>query len=297
MSARNKIRIAMKLAVYALLSKMTKLISDEAYNKLLFYITFGRKADFDNPKTFNEHICARKVRLDEYDLWVYTDKYEVRKYVEETVGSEYLNECYGVYDSFEDIDFTKLPDSFALKGTHGSGYNIIVPDKSKLDKKIASKKFGKSLKENYYYFSREKNYFRIKPRIMCDSFLKNDETGELPEMKVFCFGGKAKFISYNLFKGERPHTNYYDSNWNRLDLRVGYENFEGDALPMNKDKVLEVAEKLAKPFEFVRVDLYNIGGRIVFSELTFHSGGGFTPITPEKYDYEFAKYFEELKQK
>ena len=104
----RKFRILLKLTVYKLFSKKTNLIKDEAYNKLLFFIIFGRKADFDAPKTFNEFICARKVRRDEYDLWPYTDKYQVREYVEQTVGSQYLNEIYGVYDAYEDIVFAKL---------------------------------------------------------------------------------------------------------------------------------------------------------------------------------------------
>ena len=293
---KRKIRIALKLFVYALFSKKTKLINDEKYNKLLFYITFGRKADFNNPKTFNEHVCARKVRRDEYGLSVYTDKYLVRDYVKNTVGEQYLNNVLGIFDSYSEIDFDKLPDKFALKCTHGSGMNVLVTDKKSLDHKKTEKKFSKWLKENFYYKAREKNYYNIVPRIMCDEFLENKDKNGLCEMKIFCFGGKAKFISYNLFKGEKPFTNYYNSNWEKIDLKVGYENFDGDCLPANKTEIIEIAEKLATPFDFVRVDLYNVDDRIIFSELTFHSGGGFTPFTPHKYDEIFAKYFEELEE-
>ena len=290
----RKIRIALKLLVYRLLSKKTRLIGDEAYNKLLFRLTFGRKADFDHPSTFNEYVCARKVRRDEEPLSVYTDKYAVRDYVRDTVGEAYLNEAYGAYGSFDEIDFDALPERFAMKCTHGSGMNIIVRDKAALNQRAAKKKMTRWLKQNFYYLAREKNYRPIVPRIMCDAYLEARDGGGLPEMKVFCFGGKAKLISFNLFQGDKPYTNYYDADWNRLDLRVGYENFPQDVLPDNRDEVLRVAERLAAPFDFVRVDLYNIDGRILFSELTFHSGGGFTPFTPASYDREFAKYFEEL---
>jgi hypothetical protein len=292
----RKIRIALKLLVYRLLSKKTRLIKDERYNKLLFWITFGRRANFDKPTTFNEYVCARKVRRDEEYLSVYTDKYAVREYVRKTIGDAYLNEAYGVYTSYDDIDFDALPERFAMKCTHGSGMNVIVTDKSKLDHAATRKKMKKWLGENFYYKAREKNYKPIQPRIMCDAYLSAKDGGGLPEMKVFCFGGKAKFISFNLFQGDKPYTNYYDADWNRLELRVGYENFPQDALPDNRDEVLRVAETLAAPFDFVRVDLYNIDGRILFSELTFHSGGGFTPFTPASYDREFAKYFEELEE-
>lgn len=290
----NKFRILLKLIIYALFSKRIGILDDEQYNKLIFLITFGRKANFDHPQTFNEYICTRKVRLDEYDLWIYTDKYKVREYVERTIGSEYLNECYGVYDQFEDIDFSNLPDSFALRGTHGSGYNIIVQENHKFNKRKAAKKFKKWLSENYYYLGREKNYFKIKPRIMCDRFLISKENEGLPEMKVFCFGGKAKFISHTICIGGKTYSNLFDSKWNYLNIRRGYHHYRDKSIPKNHCKIIEVAERLAAPFDFVRVDLYNVDGKIYFSELTFHSGGGFVHFTPESYDYEFAKYFKAL---
>ena len=119
-----KVRVLMKLIIYKLFSK-SRIISDESYNKLLFFIMFGRIPDFDNPKTFNEFICARKVRLDEYWLSKYTDKYEVREYVAQCIGEKYLNEIYGVYRCFDEIPFNMLPNQFVLRGTHGSGYNVI----------------------------------------------------------------------------------------------------------------------------------------------------------------------------
>lgn len=254
----------------------------------------GRKADFDNPATFSEYICARKVRRDEYDLWVYTDKYQVRKYVADVVGSQYLNENYGVYDCYEDIDFENLPNRFALRCTHGSGMNMIVTDKAMINHKQAAKHFRKWLKSNYYYLGREKNYYKVPPRIVCDQFLECETQEGLPEAKVFCFNGKAKFICYNLNLEEKVYSNYYDAQWNRLDMRRGYANCADWIVPGNAAEIVEVAEKLAAPFDFVRVDLYNLDNRIIFSELTFHSGGGFVPFTPATYDTEFAKYFAEL---
>ena len=290
-----KCRIASKLLIYKMFSKKTKLLNDEKYNKLIFFIMFGRKANFDNPRTFNEYICARKVKRDEYALWKYTDKFEVRKYVEDKIGKQFLNFCYGVFDSFDQIDFSKLPNQFALRGTHGSGCNIIVKDKTNFDFPRAKKRFDRWCQQNYYYIGREKNYYKIKPRIVCDQYLENHDKKGLPEMKVFCFNGKAKFISYNLFFDGKPRTNYYDAKWNLIDVKLGYEHFEMSCLPENKEQILAVAEKLAEPFDFVRVDLYDIDGeRIIFSELTFHSGGGFLPFAPQCYDEKFGLYFKEL---
>ena len=289
-----KARILVKLLIYKLFSKRTKLMNDETYNKLIFWVTFSRIPNFDNPQTFNEYICARKVRRDEYDLWRYTDKYEVRKYVEETVGSKYLNENYAIYDNFDQIEFDKLPNRFALRCTHGSGYNLIVTDKSKLIHKTARKRINKWLGENFYYLGREKNYYRIKPRIMCDKFLECKNSEGLPEIKVFCFNGKTKFISYNLVLEGKTYSNIYDENWQLLQMRRGYSHFKTNGIPDNHNEIIQVAEKLAKAFDFVRVDLYNVDNCIVFSELTFHSGGGFVPFSPSVYDREFAKFFKEL---
>lgn len=290
----RKLRIAVKLLIYKLFAKRVRLIGDEPYGKLLFFITFGRCADYDSPKTFNEYICARKSRRDEYDLWQYTDKYEVREYVRETVGEQYLNEVYGVFGDYDEIDFDVLPDRFALRCTHGSGMNMIVTDKAAIDHKKAKKKFQKWLKQNFYYLAREKNYYKIPPRIICDKFLMCRAQEGVPEAKVFCFSGKAKFVSYNMVVNGKTYTNYYDENWDPIDVQIGYPPYPQATAPDNGEELLRIAERLASKFDFVRVDLYNIDGSILFSELTFHSGGGLVPFSPAEYDEKFARFFVEL---
>lgn len=287
-----KAKIALKVLVQKVFGPAVNLMSDEQFNGLLFRIMFDRKADFSHPKTFNEHVCAKKLRQDAYDLWQYSDKYEAREYVRIAVGEQYLNECYGIYEKFEDIDFSELPSQFVLRGTHGSGFNMVVLDKEKFDQKGAGVKFGKWLKKNYYYSCRERNYYKIKPRIECDKFLVSHEYEGLPEIKVFCFNGKARFISYNLCKNGRTYTNIFDADWNYLDIQKGYDHFKDKTVPDNHDEIIRVAEKLAQPFEFVRVDLYNVDQHIVFSELTFFSGGGFVPFNPPEYDERFGRFFE-----
>ncbi len=288
-----KLRIAIKLIVYKLFSKNTR-ISDETYNKILFFVMFGRIPDFDNPRTFNEYICARKVRLDEFGLSKYTDKFEVRDYIAKCIGEQYLNETYGVFNSFDDIPFEELPEQFVIRGTHGSGYNIIIKNKNEFDKKKAKKNVDHFLKQNYYYFGREKNYFNIKPRVLCDKYIEGVADGTVPEAKVFCFKGKAKFISYNIVIDGQTYTNHYDSTWNKLNYRQGYPEYYKEIVIPNQKEIIEIAEKLALLFEFVRVDLYNLSNKILFSELTFHSGGGLVPFEPEKYDYQFGEYFKEV---
>lgn len=287
-----KISVFIKLVIYKLFGKHTRLIDDELYTKMLFFVTFGRIPNFDNPHTFNEYVCARKVRRDEYDLWCYTDKYEVRKYVGEKIGEKYLNKCFGVYDSFSQIDFERLPSQFVLKGTHGSAYNLIVTNKDSFDCSKAEKIFAKWLKKNYYYFGREKNYYKIRPRIVCDKYLRCKTHSFLPEIKVFCFKGKAKFIECEVTENGKTFSNIYDTHWNRLEVRHGYDNFDDNNEPIKHDKIIAIAERLAENFDFVRVDLYVIDEKIIFSELTFYPGGGVVPFTPASFDYKFAKYFE-----
>lgn len=287
----NKIRLTFKVLFMKCFEKCPKLISDKAHAKLLYFCMFGYIPNFNNPITFNEKICCEKIKDYKLDYWIYTDKYKAREYVQSIVGEKYLNKVLGIYDSFDEIDFDKLPDSFVMKGTHGSGYNIIVAEKSKLDKAEAKKKFDKWLSENFYYKDREKNYKLIKPRIMVDSFLK-PANGAIEELKLFCCNGKVRMISYNQGEGHDRRTNLYDENWKPLDVKYGYSGFSCKSVPENKDEFIEIAEKLAKPFNFVRVDLYNIDGKIYFSELTFHPGGGLVPFVPKEFDKKLGSYFK-----
>ncbi len=284
----RKIRVGLRVGATKIFMRFPNLISDKKHAKLLFWIIFGYTPDLDNPKTMNEYICATKISDEKLDYWRYTDKYEVRKYVADTVGAQYLNDVVGIYNSFDEIHFDKLPDSFAMKATHGSSYNVIVPDKSKLNIPVAKKKFDKWLQENFYYKDREKNYKNITPRIMCDAFL-TPKDGQLEEYKLFCFKGKVGFIQHNKQMDGCRYDNIFSPDWQLMPVKYGYDGFVDDKKPDNATELIAVAEKLAIPFPFVRVDLYNVDGKIIFSELTFHSGGGLIPFQPKEYDREFGR--------
>lgn len=283
-----KFKILIKVLLMKFFIIFPQLISDENHSRMLFRVIFGYTPDLKHPKTMNEYICATKISDEKLNFDIYTDKYEVRNYVRETVGEQYLNKVLGIYDNFDEIDFEELPAAFAMKATHGSSYNIIVPDKAKLDKTAAKKKFDCWLKENFYYKDREKNYKNIKPRIMCDAFLCPSD-GQLEEYKLFCFKGKVGFIQHNKQISGKRYDNIFDAQWNILPVKYGYDGFEGDNPPDNGTELITVAEKLAAPFELVRVDLYNVDGKIIFSELTFHSGGGLIPFEPREYDRKFGE--------
>lgn len=286
-----KLKMLLKKIVVALSQRFPRLISDEAYSRLLYFIVFGKGIDLAHPKTFNEHIIAAKLEDRKYAYAPYTDKYEVRKYVAETVGEQYLNPMLGIYNRFDEIDFDALPKAFALKATHGSGFNIIVPDKDKLDIPAAKKKFDRWLATNFYYKDREKNYKHITPRILCDQYIQFEEV--LVEYKLYCFFGKVRLICQNIDKDGRRYTNVMNEHFEPLDVRFGYDRLD---FPVTgkKEELTAVAEKLSQPFDFVRVDLYENKGQIRFSELTFHSGGGLVPFRPASYDLEFGKFFEQV---
>ena len=291
MNFLNKIRTLRKVLFIKRHSHDVKKYDDERYNEVLYKLSFGKKGNFKNPKTFNEHVINIKLYADEDGFEFYTDKYNVRKYVEKQVGEKYLNDVLAVYDSADEIDFSTLPEKFALKGTHGSGFNEIVKDKSAVDPDRIKKKFARWMRENYYYRGRERNYKKIIPHIVCEKYLSSSDGKPLNEVKLMCFRGKVKLIEDTRIVGGVRCVNVYDERKQLIDVRAGAGNHEFE-LPENIDEMISVAEKLAERFSFVRVDLYNVDGRIVFSELTFHSGGGFVPFNPSSWDEKLGCLFD-----
>lgn len=288
-----KITRKIRLLLIHILSKYPIIKANRKQAAALYRIAFGKKCDFKNPKTFNEHITVRKDKIELENYAQYTDKYEVREYILQK-SDAHLNKLYGVWDSADEIDFSKLPSRFVLKCTHGSGYNIIVRDKDKINKKEIIDKLNKWLSINYYHVGRELNYKNITPRIICEEFLEEIDN-QCPEFKVFCFYGIPKFIQVNFWRTGVRYSNLYSDKWEYLPVKYGYDNDSSYELSADKAEVLRIAMELSKPFDFVRVDLYSIRGEIYFSELTFGPGSGLVPFEPSKYDVEFGKFFIEDK--
>ena len=286
-----KLRSALKKGFADTLGRRTKLISDEAYVKILYFIEFGRFPELNTPSTFNEHICKLKISDEAEELYPYIDKYAVRSYVSECVGDEYLNRIYGVYKNSDKIPFDSLPNSFALKATHASGYNIIVTDKTVINKEEIKKKFDRWLATNYYTVGRERNYNKVEPKILAEQYIRF--SGAMQEFKIFCFRGVPKIISVNMTSNGKRTCDLFDADLNWIPVRYGYSNARPDLPPKKKmDELLFVARCLSTRFPFVRVDLYYNEGKIIFSELTFTSGGGIVAFAPSQYDEIFGKYFE-----
>jgi len=256
-----------------------------------------KKISWRNPKTYNDHLVLSMINPQTKKLWIYTDKLEVRKYVEKKIGKHILNKVYKIYNSAREIDFESLPKQFALKTNHGSSWNIICNNKDKLDR-LAWIKAKAQLDDwtttNYYYFFREGSYKLIKPRIFLERYLV-DKQGQLPDYKFFCWYGQVKFIQINTDRYTKNHKQtFFDLNWKRLPFHRYTPSSKAYIPPPSKlPEMLEIAAKLSnsKDFAHVRVDLYQVNNKIYFGKMTFTPGGGMYNFVPYKYEYVLGKYF------
>ena len=250
---------------------------------------YRKRFPWKNPRTLNEKVTWMEVMTDTSKWTEYTDKYEVRRHIEELGLKDILTECYGVWDRVEDIDFDKLPDRFVLKCTHDCGSTVIVRDKSKMNKKEILDFLDKHVSVRYGYASCEPHYTLIKPRLMAESLIEMDNTETFSsettvDHKIRCIDGKAQYdmVCYDrsLESGSGGSKTVYDlydiHTWTPMrqylaDPGVEYKNVPR---PENLEKMIEIAEKIARGFPQVRVDLYNVKGKIYFGEMTFYAFSG-----------------------
>ena len=277
-------------------SKLGRIYSDNFYLKCVYRYKFHKKLNLKNPQTFNEKLQWLKLydRKPEYTQMV--DKYEAKKYIAEKIGEEYVIPTLGVWDKFEEIDFDKLPNQFVLKTTHDSGGVVICKDKGNFDKETAKKKLKKSLKRNYYWHGREWPYKNVKPRILAEEYMVDESGYELKDYKFFCFNGKMKvfFVAKDRqTKGEETKFDFFDEIFEHLPFTNGHPNSEPPYFkPENFEKMKELAEKLSQGIPHLRVDFYNINGKIYLGELTFSHWSGFVPFEPEEWDYTLGSWID-----
>lgn len=267
-------------------------LSDEKYLKKLFRAEMGKELNLSNPKTFNEKIQWLKINNRRAVYTTMVDKYEVKKYVSDRIGKEYVVPLLGVWDKFDDIDFSLLPKRFVLKCTHNSGALVICHDKEKLNMKEMSRMFGKCLKNNYYWRSREWPYKDVKPRIIAEAYIEDSKTAELRDYKFYCFNGECKV--FYITSGRQKHDlriDFYDRQLKHMDVRKGRPNADTPPeIPENFNKMLELAEAFSLGIPFLRVDFYETDGRIYFGEFTFSPWGGLKSFEPEKWDTIFGSW-------
>ena len=252
--------------------KMLNWMSDESFLKLAFRMNMGYKLNLENPKTFNEKLQWLKLNDRNPDYTRMVDKYAAKELIAECIGNPYIIPTLGVWDRYADIDFETLPNQFVLKCTHDSGNVIICREKSTLDIPSARSKINKSMQRNYYYSgSREWPYKDVKPRIIAEVYMEDENaTIGLTDYKFFCFNGEPK-------------------------IRNDYKPIVGDMkLPNNFLEMTQVARKLAIRVgcPFVRIDLYSVRGKIYFSEVTFSPCAGMLPFKPAQWDEHLGTWIQ-----
>ena len=275
-------------------------LSDKKYIELRYFSLFLKELNLDNPKSFNEKLQWLKLydRNSEYTKMV--DKYEVKKYVSNIIGEEYIIPTLGIYNSFEEINFDKLPNQFVLKCTHDSGGIVICKDKNNLDVKQAKNKINKSLKKNYYYSGREWPYKNVKPRIIVEKYMEESDKKELKDYKLFCFNGipQIVLVCSERYSSENMCETWFDMNWNLIDVvESGHRIDTTISKPKKFKEMIALSKKLSKGIPFIRVDWYEIKGKLYFGELTFYPASGFEKFEPEEWNYKMGEMLELPKKK
>ena len=271
------------------------IIPDKLYIKLMCKQNLGYRINLKSPQTFNEKLQWLKLHDRNPDYIRMVDKYEVRAYLANLIGDKYLIPLLGKWDRFEDIDFDSLPNEFVLKCTHDSGGVFVILDKNSIDKNKLAKEINRRLKTNYFYLGREWPYKYVKPRIIAEEYMVDSNQGELIDYKMMVFNGKVKcsFTCTERFTNEGLKVTFFDRNWNRMPVERHYTSSSKIIdKPLNYEKMLEIAEKVAKNMKFLRVDFYEANGKLFIGELTLYPGNGQEEFRPEKYDAELGSWLQ-----
>mgnify|MGYP002550925330 CR=1 FL=1 len=279
---------------------MGVLLTEEAKENILketFKNRVGYDLNLENPRSFNEKIMWLKLYYQDPLITKCCDKFAVKDYVTETIGEGHIVPTIAAWDDPKDIDFNTLPEQFVLKVNWSSGYNIIVKDKSKLDQEATKKQLEKWMQpdRNAYYQLFNWGFKHMKPVVYAEEYIEQVD-GQVYDYKFFIFNGKEKamFIATDRSKGFELTYDWYDRDFNHLPFKYGgvMHAEHTPEKPKNYEKMIELAEKLAEPFPFVRVDFYEIGDKILLGEMTFYSGGGVLPFDPEGWDFEMGSWLE-----
>lgn len=258
----------------------------EAETNRIYMEMFGRPVNWENPQTYNEKMQVWKIYMPTPEKTRLTDKVAVREWIAGKIGSEYLIPLLGVYDSFDEIDFDALPDSFVIKCSHDSGSVTLVKDKRKMNRELLKRTYDIWLKRNLAWVFWEMHYRDIPPKIIIEQYMADAAS----DYKFQCFNGEPYScrIDYDRFGNHRR--NVYNMNWEIMPFMKGhYEHPEQQyPCPPEYDDMKRIVRELCKDINQVRVDLYLVDGHIYFGEMTFTNASGFEHFVPDEYDYKFG---------
>lgn len=273
-----------------LLRYLAPFLGDESYVKLYYLFHMLKPLDLENPQTYNEKLQWLKLHDKRPEYTQMVDKIAAKEYVASIIGDEYIIPTIAIYEKPEDIDFDQLPNQFVLKVTHDSGGIVVCKNKQTINKKEVIKKMEWGLKRTYYKFNREYPYKNVPRRIIAEQYMEDESGYELKDYKIFCFDGKPKLLFVASDRQiHKTKFDFFDLDWNHLPFTNGHPNNPNSIQkPKNFEKMLDIAAKLSKGIPHVRVDLYNINGKIYFGEMTFFHWSGIVPFVPEEWDYKIG---------
>jgi len=247
--------------------------------------------DLDNPSTINEKIAWLKLYNRHPLHTLCSDKYLVREYIKEKIGEEYLIPLIGAYDSPAEIDFDSLPNEFVLKPNHAAELIIICKNKASLNQERAKERMEKWLHTDYHALSREWAYKDIPRKILCEKFMKDEKTDDLRDYKFYCFNGKPLYIQVTSKRFENSSTHVFDLEWERVELHKSLTTDKSTIpeKPSTFDTMERIAKTLSKGFKYIRIDLYEINGRVYFGEMSLYPCAGYGQFASYLHEYLFGK--------
>jgi hypothetical protein len=313
---RSPIAAKAKLGLYKLigLSPAGARFLDVYLSRRAFRKAFGRDPDFTHPVLFGEKVIVRKLFDQRKIFRLMADKLWVRDFIIGKLGESFVPKLYAVYSRFEEIDFERLPEKFVIKPNHGTHWVQFVEDKKTLDKVAARRLVNGWMRTNYYVNSREIFYKDVKPRIMVEELLEEASGAPVIDYKFFAFDGVTRLITVARRKTANSNREaaFFDRAYREIPIQVEFANSvykkeragnsgqTGETstsnilLPPNIDEMLKIADTLAQGFDFIRVDLYSPGGRILVGELTSLPAGGVRPFEPPAYEQQFGDYWKQV---
>lgn len=268
-------------------------VPHEQFLKMAYKANMGKKLDLENPKAYTEKLQWLKLYDHRPEYTQMVDKYAVKQYVTERIGEQYVIPLLGVWDCVEDIKFDALPNQFVLKTTHDSGGIIVCKDKCEFDIDAAKKKLKYFHKRNYFNRNREWPYKNVPHRIIAEQYMEDSHYQELRDYKFFTFGGQPKvlYIVQGRGRGEPTVADFFDMDFNHLPFTIDHDTAaDPPQKPEKFEEMKKLAAKLSEGTPQLRVDFYEVDGKVYFGEMTFFHCSGLHPFYPECWDRRFGDW-------